>query len=138
MPSLQQRGKSDKMPTVEIHTGKKLREIGILKFGKSNAAAAASARQRWTLICPVFSFSIFHLCFFSAFSGRRNQKTQALFFRHISKNQTEVSSTIATPSLHDIVINERINVSIYFVSTLSTLGICHISKRPLRNTFKYQ
>ena len=136
MPSLQQQGgKSDKMPTVEIHTGKKLREIGILKFGKSNAAAA-SARQRWTLICPVFFFSIFHP--FPAFSGRRNQKTQALFFRHISKNQTEVSSTIATSSLHDIVIYERINVSIYFVSTLSTLGICHISKRQFRNTFEYQ
>ena len=54
--ALQQGGKSDKIPPVEIHTGKKLREIGILKFGKSNAAWAG---QRLTLICQLFSLSTF-------------------------------------------------------------------------------
>ena len=34
----EEEGKVGQNAAVEIHTGKKLREIGFLKFGKSNAA----------------------------------------------------------------------------------------------------
>ena len=118
--ALQQGGKSDKMPPVEIHTGKKLREIGILKFGKSNAAWA---RQRLTLICQLFSLSTSQLGLF------RKENSQNPDSVHISNKILQKSPQHLPANLFSIMHYHSIYVSISFTSILL---IWKLSKKPLK------